>query len=234
MTLNERQHGPMQYAIALRCEQSLRDAAIMRKWLFIVGAAGVGILLWVAAMPSDPAEQEFNDLKRRSSEKPSNSRLDDQEYAAKLAQLRAEGLGQTVPEKLTIGRYREGAWYVEDPVSKARASVPFKPGQLAAKPPELQPVNANPGFVGADRCEKCHQEKHSTFVQTAHFRTSRLASRDDIAGSFEPGQNTMSTSNYDVSFAMESDGDGMRQRVRFFGWQFETPIDLGVRFLEDG
>ncbi len=71
--------------------------------------------------------------------------------------------------------------------------IPFAPGHLPKPPPALEPVNENPGFLGAEACQPCHQEKYDSFRHTAHHRTSSLATEDSIVGSFKPGGNQMLT-----------------------------------------
>ena len=58
-------------------------------------------------------------------------------------------------------------------------------------------------YVGDAVCGQCHNEIFDTYEKTAHNLTSQLATKDSIVGTFTPGQNTMSTSNPDLSFRME-------------------------------
>jgi hypothetical protein len=65
----------------------------------------------------------------------------------------------------------------------------FDTGEFGRKPQ----FDRYEGYVGPDSCKECHQEYYDGFVQTAHYRTSALASSDSIRGSFEPGQNKLET-----------------------------------------
>ncbi|MEL6106248.1 MAG: multiheme c-type cytochrome [Planctomycetota bacterium] len=198
----------------------------MGKWLLVAGVV-LTVAFLVFARPDRGGQAEVDALKKRQTAKRTESQSRALAGEFDLDRLRREGRGQSVPPHLAVGQYPGGGWYVEEPATQSRASMPFRPGQLAAEAPtELQPINKNPGFVGADRCESCHREKHQAFIQTAHARTSRIAEADDIAGHFERGRNALATSNSDVSFRMRKDDDGLRQSVSFFGWQFETPIQL--------
>ncbi len=60
------------------------------------------------------------------------------------------------------------------------------------------------GFVGDLACRPCHQEKFSTYLATAHHRTSRLPDATSIAGSFIKGKDVMTTFNPELTFRMEA------------------------------
>ena len=49
------------------------------------------------------------------------------------------------------------------------------------------------GYVGPDSCKECHADYYNGFVQTAHYRTSAMASESSILGSFKSGENQMET-----------------------------------------
>jgi len=52
-------------------------------------------------------------------------------------------------------------------------------------------------------CSTCHQDKLVSYQRTAHYRTSRMPTKNSVAGSFAPGKNTMTTFNPELSFRME-------------------------------
>lgn len=60
------------------------------------------------------------------------------------------------------------------------------------------------GFVGDLACRPCHQEKFTTYLATAHHRTSRLPNVSSIAGSFAKGKDVMTTFNPELTFRMEA------------------------------
>ena len=70
----------------------------------------------------------------------------------------------------------------------------------------VRPDNA----AGDAACLSCHQQKAS-FEQTAHRLTSRLPTRQSIAGSFKRGENVLRTSNPSLHFRMDSTATGFYQ-----------------------
>ncbi len=44
-------------------------------------------------------------------------------------------------------------------------------------------------FAGSQACQSCHQDIYKSHAQTAHFRSLRLATAENIMGSFETGKN---------------------------------------------
>jgi hypothetical protein len=53
------------------------------------------------------------------------------------------------------------------------------------------PVSAgNKGFAGSASCISCHKNIYDTHLNTAHFRTSAIASEQNIMGNFDSGKNT--------------------------------------------
>ncbi|MBI4523946.1 MAG: hypothetical protein HY695_09070 [Deltaproteobacteria bacterium] len=71
--------------------------------------------------------------------------------------------------------------------------------------------DANSNFIGPQSCQPCHEEIYRSFIQTAHFRTSQVASHDTIKGSFAEGRNVLKTRNPSVYFKMEQRDDGFYQ-----------------------
>ncbi|HEY4990350.1 MAG TPA: hypothetical protein VII09_11110, partial [Opitutaceae bacterium] len=66
-------------------------------------------------------------------------------------------------------------------------------------------------LVGDQACAQCHAEKVRTFHQTAHSKTSALASAESIRGKFGAESNTLATVNPDLYFVMEAVGKGFTQ-----------------------
>lgn len=69
------------------------------------------------------------------------------------------------------------------------------------------------GFVEAHVCGECHPTQFEGFRDTAHFRTSSLATRDTVLGDFTPAGNRLATKDPNVHFEMLAEGDGLYQRV---------------------
>lgn len=63
--------------------------------------------------------------------------------------------------------------------------------------------NPRADYVGDDACRHCHADKVDSFHQTAHYLTSRPASRDSILGKFTPGDNILKTANPALFFRMD-------------------------------
>jgi predicted CXXCH cytochrome family protein len=74
---------------------------------------------------------------------------------------------------------------------------------------------ARDGFVGDLACQPCHQEKFTTYLATAHHRTSRLPDAASIGGSFAKGKNEMTTFNPELMFRMDArDGHFYETAIR--------------------
>src|SRR5690349_6555514 len=64
-------------------------------------------------------------------------------------------------------------------------------------------------FAGSVTCRKCHAAIYDSFVHTAHYLTSRPASKEFVKGSFAENENVFS---FDTSkVIMEQVGDDMYQ-----------------------
>lgn len=78
-------------------------------------------------------------------------------------------------------------------------------------------------YVGNEECAECHKEIARSYFHTAHFLTSRAASRDSIAGKFDAADNTLHTANPTLVYRMEANDGG------FFQSAIEgTPPDASV------
>jgi Cytochrome c554 and c-prime len=66
------------------------------------------------------------------------------------------------------------------------------------------------GYTGDEKCLSCHP-KQKEFPRTAHHRTSQLATRESIAGSFAPGKNVLKTPEPELQYRMEARSDGFFQ-----------------------
>ena len=86
------------------------------------------------------------------------------------------------------------------------------------------------GFVQPQVCGECHPTKYEGFRDTAHFRTSSIATRDTVLGDFAPPGNRLATKDPNVHFEMLTDGDRLFQRVviQQDGRQYEhhRPFDI--------
>ena len=81
-------------------------------------------------------------------------------------------------------------------------------------------------YLGAESCQECHADKYDTFIHTAHHQTSRLASLQEITGPLNGERSQMRTLHPEIRFEMLERDDTAFQRVSFFDWQFEVPMQL--------
>ena len=72
------------------------------------------------------------------------------------------------------------------------------------------PSNPASDYVGTEKCLSCHQAQKS-FLGTSHYLTSRVATRESIAGKFEDGQNILNTSDPELFYRMEARKEGFYQ-----------------------
>jgi hypothetical protein len=70
--------------------------------------------------------------------------------------------------------------------------------------------------VGDDACRPCHDAITGGYHLTAHHKTSKVANRESIAGSFKQGNNRLKTSDKDLQFRMDAKKDGFYQTAVFF------------------
>ncbi|KAA5541768.1 C cytochrome precursor [Roseiconus nitratireducens] len=115
-----------------------------------------------------------------------------------------------------IGKYEDGGG----------VEIPFPPGRRPEPPADEPPQHANPGYVGPQSCQECHPQYYQSFQSTAHYRTTRPCSPETIDGSFVEGQNVLRTKEPNLAFEMLRRDDQFFQRVRFFDWHFEVPMQI--------
>jgi predicted CXXCH cytochrome family protein len=65
-------------------------------------------------------------------------------------------------------------------------------------------------YAGSASCVKCHKDIYSSYLHTAHFKTSQLASPKNINGSFAEGSNVFEF-NKETKVVMEKRKDGFYQ-----------------------
>ncbi len=82
------------------------------------------------------------------------------------------------------------------------------------------------GYVGADACMECHQQKHHDFVRTAHHRTTAIATRQSILGPLDPPRNEMTDSTQVINCQMEWVDGKPQQVVAIADYQLSIPMDV--------
>jgi hypothetical protein len=194
---------------------------------FVGLAVVIGGWFLLFSASEGPNAAEMARLRQRDAKRRAAVQEADRRSKTDLALLWEQGRGQELPEYLVSEIDREGNfWFVGKPDSVAGVQIPFAPGRLPLPPADTEPLSPNPGFLGAEACRDCHADKHKSFIETAHHRTTRLALPDEVAGSFEEGSNRMNTSDPNVFFTMKQRGDDLYQSVQFFDWGFEVPFHI--------
>ncbi|OYP34741.1 multiheme c-type cytochrome [Rhodopirellula sp. MGV] len=202
--------------------------------LAFVGLAVVLLVAgyWLTANNGGTDPADLDRLVRRETLRESQQeldRIDKRLSSTEIEQLAEEGRGQPVPANLVARPMPDtNSWFVGREKFKVGVEVPFQPGHLPNPAPDVEAVHQNPGFLGAESCRECHESIYQSFIETAHHRTSRPATLDNIAGALTPPDNTLLTHSEDVSFEMiQRDGKAF-QRAKFFDWMFEVPFDITV------
>lgn len=123
--------------------------------------------------------------------------------------------GNSITELEDVVRYIEPEAYYVTGAHYKLATTPAGQGKVIlpreldvgefGKEPEFQ---REVGFVGPDVCKECHEENYSTFIETAHYRTSALPNDRTMKGSLSDSSELIQTRvnplRYEVS---EKDGD---------------------------
>ncbi|MFK8112069.1 MAG: multiheme c-type cytochrome [Rubripirellula sp.] len=133
------------------------------------------------------------------------------------------------------------SWFIDSEKSGSFIEIPFRPSPDGFIPPpkvtKETPANAqrsNPGYVGANACAECHQQKHAGFVHTAHHRTSGLVAGDNVAGAFAAPQNEVLTSDDSLKYRMLAEGSQRFQQIDFADMQFKVPMDVFTGSAKSG
>ncbi|EMI20896.1 c-type cytochrome precursor [Rhodopirellula maiorica SM1] len=200
---------------------------MQRKWFIVIlGIILIPTCVWLLYDNGENqhAQQLIKREKQLEIAEPSQST---QTREFDLAALADRGLGQPLPtEFLSSWVAEDEYWFVGYPRADVGVEIPFPPGKIAKASTNTEPVNENPGFVGPQSCRECHREKFESFIHTAHFQTSRLASPETVHGAFTEGRNEMTTREENVTFEMVQRNDQLYQRVDFYGWRFEVPMQI--------
>lgn len=150
------------------------------------------------------------------------------------------------PKNMVQAKVRpEGYWFVGKYENGPGVEIPFRPGRQADPPSQEPNIKQNPGYVGPDSCRDCHQDIYDTFILTGHAKTARPVNGETIDGCFasrsmaqddstespadagsENPCSIMRTSDPNVHFEMLAKDGGHYQRVQFYDWQFEVPMQI--------
>ena len=86
---------------------------------------------------------------------------------------------------------------------------PAEPGTRVAEPNFVR----QQGFVGPESCKECHADYYQSFVQTAHYKTSALASASSILGSFADNENVLKTRKDGFGYQLTQEEDEYFQKL---------------------
>lgn len=83
-------------------------------------------------------------------------------------------------------------------------------------------------FAGSSSCKSCHRSIYETTIHTAHYLTSRPASKQSIKGSFDSGRNVFMYNKF-MKVVLESDSAHFFQTALISGVPFASePFDITV------
>lgn len=143
---------------------------------------------------------------------------------------------QLTPRVLAEHDESSDTWFVTARQSRAFIKLPFTPpesgSRIGASSGEdsdskaQSSYTANPGFLGADACRDCHEEKHAGFVMTAHHNTSGLMGRGQVHGHFSGASSVMPSRDDALSFRMFQEGDRYLQQVDLADYHLQFPMDI--------
>jgi hypothetical protein len=101
-------------------------------------------------------------------------------------------------------------------MSRGQAPSAAKPPTTSRNPARKPLLVQRSEYAGDRACARCHQDKVESYHKTAHYKTSQFANRNSIAGTFNPGANTMKTGNANLMFRME-EKDGKFLQTAIWG-----------------
>ncbi len=184
----------------------------------VVLLATVLILVWLgySALVQRQNSQLASDLSRRLDVK-KNGTASGSKRTVNMIRL-----GNLTAERDPIN------WIVRDSKTDAFLNLPFQPsidGEVSFEQTEaVAHQSDNPGFVGPQACAECHRERHETYVETGHYRTSTVA--DATAGSFAAPENELQSSQGDLRYTMLEKEGRVFQRISFDQWSQSVPMDI--------
>lgn len=70
-------------------------------------------------------------------------------------------------------------------------------------------------FVGSATCIECHADIYESHLQTAHYNSSALGTKDKIKGDFQDGHNTLTIKDADISMIQQDNSFYERMDFKF-------------------
>lgn len=190
-----------------------------KRWLALISI--VTIVAWFGydAMQTKRDDDLMGDLMKAQQQRRGN------EQQRRGNETEASALPEP-PSDMVVRLTPGNIWFVGKHQDGGGIEIPFRPGDSPEKSADVTTLHENPGFVGPEQCQECHREKYQSFLATAHYKTARPVNESTIDGSFAPGSNAFQTSDPNMSFEMIHRGDEFLQRVHFFDWSFEVPMEI--------
>ncbi|MCA9135213.1 MAG: hypothetical protein KDB00_00605 [Planctomycetales bacterium] len=190
-----------------------------KRWIVLLSIVAVAAWFILDAIETNRLDNQA----RQIQEAPSVDVPKDQPVAAANS-------GPTPPPRdLVVAKIEsENIWFVGKYENGAGVEIPFRPGHAPHVTGNLTPKHENPGFVGPQACKECHLSQYESSLSTAHFKTSRHVDATSIDGNFQPGSNVFRSSDPNLRFEMVKLGERYLQRVHFFDWSFEVPMEIIV------
>lgn len=103
-------------------------------------------------------------------------------------------------------------WYSKPETAKGKALFP-QMKNIGDQRRLEKPFLRHDGFLGPEGCRECHAEVVDSFMETAHFQTSRWPDSDEAIAEYAPGKNLFQTSVPGLRYEMTSNGDDFFQKV---------------------
>ncbi|QDT03980.1 Doubled CXXCH motif (Paired_CXXCH_1) [Rubripirellula lacrimiformis] len=205
--------------------------------MFSRGKLILGVIILVAVgyalmRPAPDAGDQFESLRRRSVQRDTGAlNQKAKNEIQRWNQNTLDGIGMPPPSDLAVSYIGDGDyWFVGKLRDGGGVEIPFAPGKMPRQPDEASDKNdvesQSLGYVGPDVCKRCHEKTHASFMQTAHSQTSKFVDQMAMPGQFEPPENRMSTSDANLSIEMIQLEDDYFQRVRFYDWYVDVPMQL--------
>jgi hypothetical protein len=120
-------------------------------------------------------------------------------------------------------------WYTNPETAKGKVLFP-EIKDVGDQRRAERPFERHDGFLGPESCRECHAEIYDSFIETAHFKTSRLPKPEEFIADFSSENNELITSHAGMSYEMEQRGDEVFQKVLLEKdgktYQHEERIDI--------
>ncbi|MEO9933824.1 multiheme c-type cytochrome [Rhodopirellula bahusiensis] len=200
----------------------MADTSSPRVWLIAAVIAGLCLTAAYVATRSEDESELVEKLSRKMDV--ASSTLPRSQQKSDVVRLTP----RVVAQKGVI----PGSWVLQkDDQPRPRLVLPFS--SLENGPSSSDGVQADvpesvnsDGFLGADACAACHQDRHRGFLLTAHNMTSSTADPDRFLGPVDSQDNELKSSDPDLTLTIQKEGDSIVQQVSLSDWSVDVPMDV--------